>query len=103
MRFTFYDVRFTRCSPLAALARSPCDRRVDRKSSLSLSLSFQLKPVVLDDRVAQNLAAGVIDLLVRGFFVRARELAFQILADMHGADAGVAHLGQGVLHALPLR
>ena len=47
--------------------------------------------------------AGVVDLFARGFLVGARELDFQVLADVYCPHAGIAHVGQGALHRLALR
>src|ERR1700689_2503922 len=66
-----------------------------------ISLDFEL--VIFDHRVAQNFMASLVDLFAPAFLVNARQIDFQILADMHGADALIAHLFEGVLDGFPLR
>ena len=63
--------------------------------------SFDLKLVIFDDRIAQQLVARVVDLFAGAFLV-AREFDLQVFAHMHGLNAGVAHLFERVLDRLPL-
>src|ERR1035437_314576 len=63
--------------------------------------SFYLKPVVLDDWVAEDLVAGIVDLLAGGFLVRASQFDLHVFADVHSADPGVAHLARAFCTVLP--
>jgi hypothetical protein len=47
--------------------------------------------------------AGVVDLLAPGFLIGAGKLDFEVFTDMHGPDALVAHVFEGVLHGFALR
>src|SRR5665213_111929 len=66
-------------------------------------ISFNLEPVIFNDRVAENLVAGVVNLFPPSLLVGPREVDFQILAHMNRADALVAHVFEGVLHRFALR
>ena len=46
---------------------------------------------------------GLVQLLARGFFVRAVEFDFEVFANMDGFDAAIAHVFEGGLHGLALR
>jgi hypothetical protein len=75
------------------------DNKVHRLSTFPVRFfvsRLDFKPVILDDRVAQNPMAGIVDLFAGGFPVRAVQFDFEILADMHRPDSVVAHLRQGV-------
>src|SRR6266404_5384505 len=58
--------------------------------------SFNFKPVIFNDRVAQDTVASVVDLAAGDLAVRAVQFDFEILADVHRADAVIAHLGERV-------
>jgi GDPmannose 4,6-dehydratase len=64
---------------------------------------LNLKPVILNDRIAQNLVARVVDLFAPRFLIAASQLDLQILAHVHCADAFVAHVFQRAGHGLALR
>jgi hypothetical protein len=66
-------------------------------------MSFDDEAIILDDRVAEDLVAGSIDLLAPRFGIRAGQFDLEILADVDRADAFVAHLLEGVLHGFALR
>ena len=61
-----------------------------------------LEAVILDDRVAEELVAGLVETLTGGFLVLAAQLDLQVFADMHRPDPFIAHVGEGVLHCLAL-
>src|SRR5438876_9082866 len=65
--------------------------------------SFNFEFVVLDDRVAQKLVTGFIELAARGFPVGAVQFDFQIFAYVDRVDAAVAHVLERVLHRFALR
>src|SRR2546430_11823522 len=65
--------------------------------------SFNFEFVVFDDRVAQKLVTGFIELAARGFPVGAVQFDFQILAYVDCVDAAVAHMLERVLHSFTLR
>src|SRR6185369_2294125 len=64
--------------------------------------SFDFKAVIFDDGVAQKFVAGLVDLTPGRLAVGAGQFDFQVFADMHRADPGITHLGQGVLHRFAL-
>ena len=64
--------------------------------------SFNLQPVILDDRVAEEFVAGLVDLFAQRFLV-AGDFDFQVFADVDGADALVTHVFEGVLDGFALR
>lgn len=65
--------------------------------------SFYLQLVIFDDRVAEKLVAGFVDLFAGGIFVGAGQLDFEIFTDVDGADALIAHVLEGVLNGFALR
>jgi hypothetical protein len=66
-------------------------------------MSFDDESVIFDDGIAENLVAGAVNLLAPSFGIRARQIDFEVFADVDGADAFVAHLFEGVLHRFALR
>ena len=59
--------------------------------------------IVFNDRVAEKLVAGLVELFAGALLVTARQFHFEIFADMDGADALIAHVLEGVLDSLALR
>lgn len=64
---------------------------------------FHLQFKVLDDWIAKEALARLFELFARGVLVCAGQLDFQVLANMHAADALIAHVLQGVLDCFALR
>ncbi len=46
--------------------------------------------------------AGLVKLTPRGFFIRARQLDFDVFADVHRPNLSITHVGEGVLHSFSL-
>jgi len=59
--------------------------------------------IILNDGIAQDSMAGLIQLFAPGFRVAGGQFDFQVLADVDGANALVAHLLQGVGDGFALR
>jgi hypothetical protein len=77
------------------------DREVHGIKRNLFSLDF--KPVILNDRVAQDLVTGFIDLPAGILGICASQFDLEVFAHMHRADAPIAHVSQRVLHRLALR
>lgn len=54
---------------------------------------FDFKPVIFDDRVAEEFMAGFVDLFACGQGVAARQFDFEVFAYVYGAHALVTHMG----------
>jgi hypothetical protein len=63
---------------------------------------FDDEAIIFDHGIAEDFVAGVVHLFAPGFGIRARQINFEIFADMDSADAFVAHLFEGVLHGFAL-
>ena len=57
--------------------------------------------IILDDGIAENLVAGIINLLAHRFDIPGN-FNFQILADMHPLDSFESHMFQRVLYCFAL-
>src|SRR5438046_3021576 len=65
--------------------------------------SFNLEPVILNDRVTKEFVRRLVQLLPSGFFVGAVQFDLEIFTHVHGFDAAIAHVFERVLHGLALR
>src|SRR5258708_264989 len=67
-----------------------------------LVFSFDLKPIILNDRIAQESVARIIELLADDFAI-SFDFDLEVFADVDGADAAVTHMFQRTLDGLSLR
>src|SRR6516164_8855373 len=66
-------------------------------------ISLDFKPVILNDRVAEDFVTGFVDLFAGQLGITTRQFDFEVFADVHCTNARIAHMRQSALHCFALR